>query len=175
MKYNLINEIYDAGEDILESSFFQQSKTIEQHYHTNLAIHSINVAMKSLKISDKLSKIGVKIHREEMIRGCLLHDLGLLDRDGFYKCGPHQALMHGKKGVSIAKEIVGDLTPIEKQIIERHMFPLYIIPTTKIEGHIVQIADKICAVQELCRKKKCNEFEESVFNIGLLNPQKVPV
>ena len=45
-----------------------------------------------------------------------------------------------------------DLTPIEKDIIEKHMFPLNIKLPKYRESYLVTIADKICSSYETIYK-----------------------
>lgn len=149
MRNNYLDEILIYGKEVLESKYFKRAKYEPHHFQITIAEHSMNLARSCLNCCDFLEKFGIRTKREELVIACLCHDLGLLDRKERYVCGPHQAIMHGSVAVGIAKEILGNVTPLETEIIERHMFPLFIIPPTSIEGNIMQLLDKFCAIQEI--------------------------
>ena len=50
-----------------------------QHGTTTVFDHSVNVAITSLRLSEKLNAAGIRVNRRELIRGALLHDYFLYD------------------------------------------------------------------------------------------------
>lgn len=148
-KRNLQEIRTDAGE-ILQTDLFQEAAKTDHHYGYNIANHEIHVCLIALFIVALLSAIGIHFHVREMVRGIMCHDLGLVGRyNGKFHSGPDCAFRHPVESEKEAEKICTDLTPIETDVITKHMFPLSKtgIPSCR-ETWIVTIADKICAVTE---------------------------
>lgn len=127
-----------------QKSRFKQTKDYVQHGNTSVKKHCIQVATVSCKIAQKLK---LNVDKKSLIRGALLHDYFLYDwhtkREGHNIHGfthPYAALRNAKKDFK--------LTPIEKDVIVRHMFPLTPIPPKYKEAWIVCMADKYCSFKE---------------------------
>ena len=139
-----MNYIKQYGNDILNSSNMNLSKTFIQHGTTSVYTHSLDVCKMSLKIATKLN---IKVDYKSLVRGSLLHDYFLYD--WHIKDKSHR--LHGFRHARFAylnaiKEY--ELNKIEKNMILSHMFPLNLrIPRYK-ESIILCIADKICAFKE---------------------------
>lgn len=165
----LHKQLQEAAEDIIKSKNFQSTKGHIQHGNMTVNKHCMNVAKYSLVISEKLH---IRCKKKELIRGALLHDYFLYDwhepeyikpyrLHGFYH--PGRALKNATKEY--------DLTPREKDIIKKHMWPLTIVPPMCREAWIVTMADKWCSLLEtfhvhkghgaLNEKLKTFEREES--------------
>ena len=143
---NLHNQIRKAADDILESGNFDRTKTFIQHRNVTVNHHSMNVARYSIAISEKLH---IPCKKRELIRGALLHDYFLYDWHHQDKKNPHR--LHGffHPGVALknaSKEY--ELTPREKDIIKKHMWPLTVVPPMCREAWIVTAADKWCSLME---------------------------
>lgn len=143
---NLHNQIRKAADDILESGNFDRTKTFIQHGNVTVNHHSMNVARYSIAISEKLH---IPCKKRELIRGALLHDYFLYDWHHQDKKNPHR--LHGffHPGVALknaSKEY--ELTPREKDIIKKHMWPLTVVPPMCREAWIVTAADKWCSLME---------------------------
>ncbi len=134
------------GGDILNSENFNKTKEYIQHGNMTVNHHCIDVAKYSLAISRKLR---IPCNRRELVRGALLHDYFLYDwhdkyhRDvknlhGFYH--PGIALRNASKEYK--------LTPRERDIIKKHMWPLTVVPPQCREAWIVTAADKYCSLLE---------------------------
>ena len=143
----LHRQIRSAAGDILESNNFMSTKGHIQHGDMTVNQHCVNVAKLSIAISEKLH---IRCQREEMIRGALLHDYFLYDWHVGDAKKPHN--LHGFYHPGIALNNASrdyDLTPRERDIIEKHMWPL---TPTKIprcrEAWIVTTADKWCSLLE---------------------------
>ncbi len=145
----LHKEIMHCAGDIIQSHNFRKTKAHIQHGTMTVNSHCMNVAKYSLSISNKLAKIGIKCKRDELIRGALLHDYFLYDWHDADHVSPHN--LHGFKHPKVAlnnakKEF--DLTPREKDIIGKHMWPLTVVPPRCREAWIVTTADKWCSLLE---------------------------
>lgn len=141
---NRINHsIYLYGKDIVTSSNFQTTRKHVQHGSKTVHSHCYDVARQSLLFNRKL---GLNCQEKDLIRGALLHDYFLYDwheknhgrLHGFYH--PGIALRNADKEYM--------LTPREKDIIKKHMWPMTIIPPLCREAWVVTAADKYCSLLE---------------------------
>ncbi len=92
-------------------------------------------------------RVGISVDRASLLRGALLHDYFLYD---WHDPDPSHRL-HGFRHPFFAlarAEEDFELTPRERNIIVRHMFPLVPVPPTCREAWIVCLADKWCALRE---------------------------
>ena len=146
-----MTDIEYEGKDILESRKFRLSNTYYQHNDTTVMRHSINVAANSISIAKKIEWIGFCIDRKALVRGALLHDYFGYDYHDANAAGNIHPHLHGFFHPAIAAANARrdfEVTKREYTIIKRHMWPLTIVPPVSIEGWIVCIADKYCAVRE---------------------------
>lgn len=142
----LHNRIKNAAPDILNSGNFQKTKSHIQHGNMTVNAHCQNVAKYSLIIRDKLH---ISCSETELIRGALLHDYFLYDWHDKDHISPTK--LHGFYHPSIALKNASEeyeLTPREKEIIKKHMWPLTVVPPTCKEAWIVTVADKWCSLLE---------------------------
>ncbi len=135
--------------DIISSSGMQSEKNFMQHGGISCYSHSVSVALMSINIAKVLH-----IHADikSMIRGALLHDYFLYDwhdRDPRHKL---HGFTHARTALRNAERDFA-LSEIERDIIEKHMFPVNIKPPRHKESYIVTIADKICALREVITLK----------------------
>lgn len=146
MRYKKYEQlVMEYGNDVMESSNMDIQKKAIQHGSVSIYEHSLGVACLSIYISLLL---GINVNKKSLVRGALLHDYFLYD---WHIKGASPGL-HGFKHARYAlnnasKEFF--LNPIEKDIIEKHMFPLNIKPPKYRESIIVCIADKICTLLEV--------------------------
>lgn len=139
--------------DTMEHTSFMTMDQYIQHGNTTVVQHCVAVAQCSVYLARLFH---IRVHEEELIRGALLHDYFLYDwhtkGEGHSLHGfrhPYTALKNAMK--------VCNLTPIEQDIIKKHMFPLTPFPPRYRESLIVCIADKICSTYEtlyLCSEMK---------------------
>lgn len=125
-------------------SRFMQMTRYPQHGKVSVYQHCIAVALMSCWIAWKFR---LNVDYESLIRGALLHDYFLYD---WHEHDPEHRLHgfhHPRRALENASEDF-KLTPIETNIILRHMFPLTLIPPACIESWTVCMADKICALRE---------------------------
>lgn len=142
----LHRKIQEAASDILQSENFRSTKGHIQHGSMTVNSHCMNVAKYSLALSEKLH---IPCSQRELIRGALLHDYFLYD----WHSKEHVSLykLHGFYHPGVAVENASreyDLSPREREIIKKHMWPLTVVPPTCREAWIVTSADKWCSLLE---------------------------
>jgi uncharacterized protein len=116
----------------------------KQHKNCNCLEHSIAVAYFSLLI---VNRFKIKCSRSSLLRAALLHDYHL----GNWREDDGSSFRHGfdhaKTALANANaEFALDL--IEQDTILCHMFPINPIPPKYVEGVVVCIVDKMCAIYE---------------------------
>ena len=176
-KRNLNPKIKEYGKDILKSENFRKMKEFKQHGDVSVLSHSLRVAERSLKFTETMAKFHIYCDEEAVVRGALLHDYFLYD--WHEKSAIHN--LHGFRHAGTALKNADkeyDLTPKERDIIEKHMFPLNIKPPCCREAWIVNLADTYCStgetlmgrrkheerrerIKEKCRKKKEREVRRA--------------
>lgn len=146
----LINEIKTAAIDILSSDSFQELKNYIQHGKTSTYQHVILVCYYSLEYIEKHK---INCDRIKLIRGALLHDYYLYDWHNrkVEKWHRFHGFKHAKFALNNAKRDF-TISPLEEEIISRHMFPLNIKPPRHKEAIIVCYIDKIQSLRETNRK-----------------------
>lgn len=124
-----------------------QCRGFIQHGDVSVYDHVVSVAEQSCRMADALARLGLRVDRDSLVRGALLHDYFLYD---WHDPDPSHRL-HGFRHPFFAlanAERDFDLTPRERNVIVRHMFPLVPVPPTCREAWIVCVADKACALRE---------------------------
>ena len=149
-KKMLIEAVRSQAELLVREGRLSQTKQFIQHSDLSVYQHCCHVAYMSCLLSNKLR---LAVNYRELIRGALLHDYYLYD---WHKRKKHpdfqHAFGHPSRALRNALEDY-DLTEREMQIIQRHMWPLTIIPPTCTEAWVIVLADKICTVLEVFRKE----------------------
>ena len=146
MKKSLTKDIEEFNMiiyDLANHPTVQKMKLYRQHYDTNCFDHCYNVAFYSYLICKKLNLDYISVSRAGM-----LHDLFLY---GWRKKQPEHKRFHGFRHPRIALNNASklfDLNEKEKDIILKHMWPITIIPPKYIEGYIITLTDKYCALEE---------------------------
>lgn len=135
--------------ELKKTGRMESSRKYIQHGNTSVYEHSIRVAYYSLVLAELLH---LQEHREELLRGALLHDYFLYDwheRDRSHNLHgfrhPFTALRNADRDFLLSER--------EKNIILRHMFPLIPIPPVCLEGWIVCMVDKGCSIYEIVRSQ----------------------
>ncbi len=145
----LNNLLKQHGGDILDSDNFKKTNEHIQHGNMSVNNHCINVAKYSLAISKKLR---INCSQRELVRGALLHDYFLYDWHD--KQRENRKRLHGFYHPGIALRNASreyKLTPRERDIIKKHMWPLTVVPPQCREAWIVTTADKYCSLLETIR------------------------
>ena len=139
-----IEVVRTHGRDILASEGMQLEKTFMQHGDVSVYAHSVGAACMSIRIARALN---IRLDERSLVRGALLHDYFLYD---WHVPGPENhrhATMHARYALRNAeRDFV--LNDIERNVIERHMFPVNLRPPSTKEAAVLCLADKICATQE---------------------------
>lgn len=148
----LHRKIQECAGDILSSDTFQSTRQYIQHGSIPVHRHSIDVARQSLIISKALR---IPVNERELIRGALLHDYFLYDwhdktREDY---DPLHGFSHPGRALRNASRDF-ELTGVEKDIIEKHMWPLTTALPRYKESWVVTLADKYCSTLETLKIRK---------------------
>lgn len=128
--------------DLLERPEVQKLANYTQHHFMTRLDHCISVSYKSYCIAKKLH-----LNAKAVARAGLLHDLFYYDwRDTKFDRGTH-AWIHPRVSVRNAEKFT-KLSPLEKDIIIKHMWGATICPPKYKEGYIVTVVDKYAATAE---------------------------
>lgn len=122
----------------------RQMRSYIQHHKVDCYEHSIFVTFYAFYFARKWH---LNVNLESVIKGAMLHDFFLYDwhHKGDRK-GLH-GLTHPKVSLSNAEKIVS-LSPLERDIIGKHMFPLTPVPPKYKESWLVTMVDKYCSFLE---------------------------
>lgn len=133
--------------EIINNDEFQKRKMYHHHGEISVYEHSIKVMYLAYRIGKKFKNVDIN----SIIIGGILHDFYYDDwqlctekRPLFKKHGfvhAHEALLNAEK---YFPHLMNDKV---KNIIDRHMFPLNIVPPKYIEAWIVTLADKIVSFE----------------------------
>ena len=141
---NTVNntEYENCVSDLLAHEMTKMMKNFIQHGNTSCLEHCINVSYCSYLICKRLG-----LDYRSAARGGLLHDFFLYDWhvDKPYK-GLH-GLVHPRIALQNASRYF-NLNDKEKDIIQKHMWPLTLKPPRYRESFVVLCADKYCAFRE---------------------------
>ncbi|MCD7801277.1 MAG: HAD family hydrolase [Ruminococcus sp.] len=148
-KKDLKDELYyNYISDIIESSLLQDLKQYTHHVYTTRFQHSINVSYYNYKVCHFFG-----LDEKAGARAGLLHDLY------FYSTNNRPSKLHLKNHPQIALKNASEnfcLSPIEKDIISKHMFPITKERPKYKETYVIIFVDKYCALVEnlFCRLQK---------------------
>lgn len=150
IKQKAFSDIRKHGGDILGSNEFARAFSQAHHKRNTVASHSIEVAVVSLVLARALSKLNIKTDTDDIVKGSLAHDLGMLGRVHKYSCNKECYKGHPEESVLITEGILSerDFSPKARDIIRHHMWPVTNVRPTSIEGTIVSIADKYASVKD---------------------------
>jgi len=136
-------EYEECVRDLIQHEIVLSMRDFIQHGNTSCLEHSLYVSYSSYLICKRLG-----FDYRSAARGGLLHDFFLYDWHGEK---PYKGL-HGFIHANIALQNANkyfNLNEREKDIIQKHMWPLTIrLPRYK-EAFVVSLADKYCATAEI--------------------------
>ena len=141
------DEVTEAAEVLEREGRLSLTRGYIQHGGVTVYAHVLSVARASVRMADVLERHGVALDRASLVRGALLHDYFLYDWHDPDLSHRLHGFRHPFFALARAEEDF-DLTPRERNIIVRHMFPLVPVPPTCREAWIVCLADKWCALRE---------------------------
>lgn len=143
---NQMQKLREHASDILNSENFLSSDKNIQHGEISVMEHSIKVALKSLYLNEKYN---LKCDERLLSRGALLHDYFLYDWHSPEHAGFKNlhGFKHPKVALKNAREEY-DLSPVEEDIIVKHMWPMTVVPPKYREAWVVTFADKCISTAE---------------------------
>ncbi len=150
--FSYIQDIYDCPE-------WRSMNQYIQHADITRCRHIMSVAYTSYL---RARETGANV--EDTARGAMLHDLFYYD---WHVAGDGTHRLHGYRHPGFALKNARELftlTPLQENIIIRHMWPLTPTPPKHREGFIVTFWDKYCSLQEILinkSKKYRQKFESA--------------
>ena len=142
---------WEEVRQVCSSSRMNKSRTFYQHGKINIYVHSLRVAYICYYW---VKKYHLHIDEKALIRGALLHDYFLYDwHDKEHEHKRPHGFFHPSAALCNAKQDF-ILTRKEENIIQRHMFPLTLIPPGCKEAWLVCMADKVCSTRETVRERR---------------------
>lgn len=136
---------YCLVEDILENEEFKTLESIE-HHGTDRLTHSKRVSYYSYKVCKTIN-----IDYIAAARAGMLHDFFESKKERTKKDRLISFFTHPKKALTTAN-LHFELNDKEQNIIESHMFPVYITLPKYLESWVVSIVDKIVGTYEVLEK-----------------------
>ena len=145
------NSYFDCVSDIIGCSQLQELKHITHHVSTTRFQHCVNVSYYSYIVCRLFS-----LNARSAARAGLLHDLFYYDRREYNSSRQKGQASHSSNHPVIACENAAEITEIsilERDMIEKHMWPVTRPKPDYMETYIITIIDKYCAVLEFCVPK----------------------
>ncbi len=139
-----IPEYYDMVKDLLSNGCVRRLENFNHHFNITRFQHSLNVSYYNFKICRFLH-----LDARAAARAGLLHDLYFYDNGSLFnfRFNYFNGTNHPKIALYNSSKLE-KLTPKESDMILRHMFPLTLSPPKTLEGFIITLTDKGCAVAE---------------------------
>lgn len=129
---------------LLRSNGYDKLRALA-HHDATLADHSVAVAFHSFRVARFLG-LG---RLPELTRGALLHDYFHYDwRTTRPRSGGLHGFDHPREALENAEADFGILSPVERDIVLRHMWPLTLVPPRYPESLLVCLVDKVVATFE---------------------------
>lgn len=145
-----MDELYEQIGDLMEHPVVQQMKQYPQHGNISCYQHCLHVAWYNYRICKMLG-----LNAREAARAGMLHDLFLYDWHTHFRDGGKRfhGLTHPKTALNIAGACF-QLSPLEEEMILKHMWPLTVIPPRHLETVMICIVDKYCSLYETAAGRK---------------------
>lgn len=135
-------EYYSYIEDLIKQPEVLRLRNYIQHHHSDRLTHSISVSYQSYRWAKKLN-----LNARSVARAGLLHDMFYYDwRETKFELGTH-AYVHPRVSLRNAEKLT-KLSPMEKDIILKHMFGATLELPQYRESLLVDMVDNVAAVQE---------------------------
>lgn len=142
---------FDHISDIVDCDELEQLKDITHHVSTTRFQHCVNVSYYSYLICNKL-----KLDARSAARAGLLHDLFYYDRKAYNNTKEKGQISHSMLHAFMAAENAAkliDINDMERDIIEKHMWPVTHKRPKYKESFVICFVDKYCAVLEYLAPK----------------------
>lgn len=146
---SILSQVKDHAARLAAKGRLDELHNYMQHGTCSVYDHSLGVASLALRLSRHLP---LKVDESALVRGALLHDYFLYDWHVPDPDRPLHGFYHPKAALENARRDFR-LTAKEEDIIAHHMFPLTLVPPRTVEGLLVCLADKVCAVRETFQQK----------------------
>ena len=140
--------IEQEGGDILESERFMRGWSTVHHRNTNIACHSLAVTERALHLYELGHYPDTEIR--DIVRACLLHDIGMTDAAVHDSVSFLKAYSHPKRSAEIAEKEFG-ANQIQIDAILHHMWPICVVPPRSSVGWLLLRADKYCSRRDVYR------------------------
>lgn len=153
-----VNSYFDCISDILGSAELEQLKEITHHICTTRFQHCVNVSYYSYIVCRKF-----RLDARSAARAGLLHDLFFYDRKEYNSAKSKGQLSHSNMHSMLAAENASriiDISVLERDIIEKHMWPITKPRPCYKESYVITFVDKYCAMLEFMipKLRKCTAF-----------------
>ncbi|WP_294411770.1 HD domain-containing protein [uncultured Ruminococcus sp.] len=145
------NSYYDCVKDIIGCQQVQELRSITHHISTTRFQHCVNVSYYSYMVCRKFN-----LNARSAARAGLLHDLFYYDRKQYNSEKTKGQASHSENHAMLACANAAEITKIsklERDMIEKHMWPVTRPMPKYKETYIITIIDKYCAVLEFCVPK----------------------
>ncbi len=140
--------------DLMQDVVVRSMETYLHHNNVTCLEHSIHVSYTSYLICRHLG-----MDYKSAARGGLLHDFFLYDwHMTKTKCVLH-GFTHPRTALDNAQKRFS-LNNIEKDIIEKHMWPLTIVLPKYKESYVISFTDKYCAFKEVFQEYNIKRFSK---------------
>ncbi len=157
------NGFLDCVKDLMDTEEIQCLRQYEQHLEIDRLQHITSVSYIAYLIAKKIN-----CDYRAVARAAIMHDLVYYDWRNGKTGGWHR--LHGYRHPELAclnaKELCGEISEKEHNIILRHMWPLTVIPPKYKEGWIVTFSDKYCAFYEVLYSTNKNFKIKFLKDIG---------
>ncbi len=140
------NSFYGCVSDILLHNEVMPLKDITHHISTTRYQHCLNVAYYSYIVCKKFN-----FDARAAARAGMLHDLFYYNRKEYNNRRRRGELSHSQMHSLMAAENASklfELSPLERDIIEKHMWPVTRKAPSYKESYVICAVDKYCAVLE---------------------------
>ncbi len=139
-----IDAFLEYTSDLLRNPLVQGMTQYHHHRAIDTHYHSMFVAYRVLKLCTLLN---VTQDRREIVRAALLHDFYLYE---WYteKHDENHIYYHPKESVRNIEAHFGALTPMQRNMILSHMFPLSVEKPHCVGAWLLTAADKQCASED---------------------------
>jgi uncharacterized protein len=142
IKKELDKEFLEHIDDLVDSDAVNEMKYVIHLGRTSTFEHCLNVSYYNYLICKKLG-----LDARAGARGGLLHDLFLYDWHTVTLANGH-AIKHADRALANAEENF-DISPLERDIIKKHMFPITLGIPRHRESFVITLTDKYCGALEV--------------------------